>query len=381
VSGGASGASSSGGASGANAGTGGASGANGGNGGASGAPTVERLYVAGAATSGNGSVLTEYDVTTDPVTLKKGPSLTVDGLTSFLAFSPSGDRLYSTDENGGMLRSFKLDVTTGAPSVLNAVMTAGHPTHVAIDSGSHFVFGADYNEGKVEVVGLDATGALTTWVDAESPGSQTHEVVLSPDGKFAFVPCKGSDKVAQFHFDATTGALDANTPPSVASAGGAGPRHMAFGPQAGFAYVIDENGNTMETMAYDAAAGSFTRKGALTTLPSGFSGSSTAAEVAVAPSGRFLYGSNRIVNANGDIVIYAIAQDGSLSLVAHQDTHGMQPRHFSIDPTGKLLFVANLDSKSLAVFTLDVTTGKPTFVTQTDVAMQPYYAAVNPHAK
>jgi 6-phosphogluconolactonase len=360
---------------------GGASGMGGaaGSGGNTPATTAEKLYVAGAVVNGNGSIITEYDVKLDtPVTVTKGPSLNVDGLASFLAFSPSGDRLYATDENGGMLRSFKLDATTGAPTVLNAVMTAGHPTHVAVDSGAHFVFGADYNEGKVEVVGLDQSGALTSGVDSETPGSQTHEVVLSPDAKFAFVPCKGSDKVAQFEFNGATGALDANTPPSVASAGGAGPRHLAFGPGAKFAYVIDELGNTMETMAYDSGAGVFTRKGALTTLPSGFTGSSTAAEVAVSPSGRFLYGSNRIVNDNGDLVIYAIAQDGTLSLVGHESTRGVQPRHFSLDPSGKLLFVANLDSKTLVVFSIDDATGKLTFVTQMDAGMQPYYAGVNP---
>ncbi len=339
----------------------------------------ELLYVSGAATSGSGSVITVYEVALAPtVTLTKGPSLDVDGLASFLAFSPFGDRLYATDENLGMLRSFNLDATTGAPTVLNAVQTMGHPTHVAVDSAGHAVFGADYNEGKVEVVGIDVAGGLASNVDSETPGSQTHEVVLSPDGKFAFVPCKGSDKVAQFRLN-TTGALDANTPPSVASAGGAGPRHMAFGPDGRFAYVIDENGNTMETMAYDKPSGLLSRKTAVTTLPPNFSGSSTAAEVAVAPSGRFLYGSNRIVGADGDIVIYAIGQDGGLSLVGHESTRGQQPRHFSIDPTGQLLFVANLDSKTLVVFSIDGASGKLTFVTQVDAGMQPYFAGVNPY--
>jgi 6-phosphogluconolactonase len=353
------------------AGNGGA--ANGGAGGSG--PSHQRLYVAGQTNSG--SMITVYDVDPSTWMLSAPVSVSPPGLASFLAFSKSSYRLYATDEQQGLLRAYRQDPATGALTVLNAVMTAGHPTHVAVDPAGRFVFGADYNEGKVEVYGVDQMGALAaTSVDAETPGSQTHELVFSPDGKFAFVPCKGSDKVAQFKYDSTSGALDPNTPPSVASAQGAGPRHMAFTPDGRHAYVIDENGNTMETMEYDATAGTFNRNGAITTLPMGFNGSSTAAEVAVAPSGHFLYGSNRIVGMNGDIVIYSIGSDGTLTLVGHQDTHGQQPRHFSLDPTGKALFVANLDSSQVVVFRIDDTTGKLTFVAQTDVAMKPYFAGV-----
>jgi len=143
-------------------------------------------------------------------------------------------------------------------------------------------------------------------------------------------------------------------------------------------YVIDENGNTMETMTYDAAKGVFTRVGAVTTLPMGFSGTSTAAEVAVSPDGKFVYGSNRIEGANGDIVVFSVSADGSLTLVEHTDTHGQTPRHFSIDPAGRALFVANLDANQVAIFTIDGATGKLTFSTINDVGLSPYYVAVGP---
>jgi 6-phosphogluconolactonase len=319
-----------------------------------------------------------YEVDTTTWMPSKPVSVSPAGNASFLAFSASGGHLYATDEDQGMLRAYRLDATTGAPTTLNAVQTSGHPTHVAVSPDGLFVLGADYNEGKVEVVGADATGTLKTNVDTESPGSQAHEVVFSPDGKFVFVPCKGSDKIAQFRYNAATGALDPNTPPSVASAQGAGPRHMAFTPDGRYAYVIDELGNTMETLAYDAAGGTFSRKGAITTLPSGFSGSSSGAEVAVGPSGKFVYGSNRINGKNGDLVIYSIGTDGTLTLVGHEGTRGIQPRHFSIDPTGKALFVANVDSNNVIVFRIDDSTGKLTFVTQLDVAMAPQFAGIGP---
>ncbi len=96
----------------------------------------------------------------------------------------------------------------------------------------------------------------------------------------------------------------------------------------------------------------------------------------MAPSGRFIYGSNRISGASGDIVIFSIGRDGRLTLVGHQSTRGQTPRHLSVEPAGRALFVANLDSSQVVVFRVDATTGLLTFATQTDVGMKPYFAGV-----
>ena len=96
----------------------------------------------------------------------------------------------------------------------------------------------------------------------------------------------------------------------------------------------------------------------LSTLPAGFDGHSTCAEVQIAPSGRFLYGSNR---GHDSIVIYAVdAERGTLSLVGHESTRGKIPRNFEISPSGEFLAAANQDSNNVVMFRIDQGTGRLT---------------------
>src|SRR4029453_3159274 len=63
------------------------------------------------------------------------------------------------------------------------------------------------------------------------------------------------------------------------------------------------------------------------------------ADIHVAPSGRFLYLSNR---GHDSIAVYSIhPSTGALVLVELASTRGSWPRNFAIDPTGRFLFVAN----------------------------------------
>ena len=89
------------------------------------------------------------------------------------------------------------------------------------------------------------------------------------------------------------GTLTANRPAFTATKPGAGPRHLVFAPNGRQAYVINEINSTITLYAYDPTAGVLTELQTVSLLPQGFTGANTAAEIAVHPSGKFLYGSNR----------------------------------------------------------------------------------------
>src|SRR5690606_2285348 len=79
------------------------------------------------------------------------------------------------------------------------------------------------------------------------------------------------------------------------------------------------------------------------------------AEIQVAPSGRFVYGTNR---GHDSIVIYSVdAATGRLALVGHQATGGSTPRSFHVEPSGRLLLVANQGSDQVKSFRIDASTG------------------------
>jgi 6-phosphogluconolactonase len=179
---------------------------------------------------------------------------------------------------------------------------------------------------------------------------------VSPDNRFAFAADLGLDKVLVYRFNADKGSLTPNDPPAGVVPPGSGPRHFAFHPNGRYAYVINEMKSTVTVFEYDAGKGALRATQTLSTLPEGFTGNTSTAEVLVHPSGKFLYGSNR---GHDSISIFSInPANGQLTLVGHEPTQGKNPRNFGIHPNGKFLIAANQDSDSLVVFRIDENTGR-----------------------
>jgi 6-phosphogluconolactonase len=121
--------------------------------------------------------------------------------------------------------------------------------------------------------------------------------------------------------------------------------------------------STLTTFAYDPEHGALKAVQTVSTLPADFHGKNTAAEVAVHPSGKFIYGSNR---GDDSIAVFAVdEQSGRLNFVERHSTRGKIPRCFAIDPTGQYLIAANQDSDSIVVFRINAQTGQLTWTGQT----------------
>ena len=138
---------------------------------------------------------------------------------------------------------------------------------------------------------------------------------------------------------------------------GAGPRHLAFSHDGKTLYVIDELNATVTVLAYDPAAGRIGQAlQTISTEPPGYSGPHSTAEIAVHPSGRFLYGSNRGAQS---IVGYRIdAATGKLSVIGFAGQGVNFPRNFAIDPGGRWLFVANQKADNIVQFEINLETGE-----------------------
>jgi len=94
----------------------------------------------------------------------------------------------------------------------------------------------------------------------------------------------------------------------------------------------------------------------ISSLPETFHGHDDAAEIAVHPSGKFLYASNR---GHDSIAVFAIDQDkGTLTPTEYAPTKGASPRNFEIAPGGSLLFAANEKSDNIVLFRIHPKTGR-----------------------
>ena len=262
------------------------------------------------------------------------------------------------------MSAFRIDPETGELTFLN--MKASHgtdPCHLIVDKTGRNLLVANFASGSVCVLPIAADGSLKdasefiqhrgSSVDPKrQTGPHAHAVAIDAANRYVFVAELGLDKVMIYEFDAEQGKLTPNkNQRSVGVAPGAGPRQLVMHPNGRFAYVINELNSTMSAYGYDPANGTLSELQTLSTLPKDFTGQSSCAEVQIAPSGRFLYGSNR---GHDSIVIYAVDdKDGRLTLVGHESTRGKTPRNFEVSPTGEFLAAANQESDTVVMFRID----------------------------
>lgn len=306
-----------------------------------------------AYVSGYGPNIDRYDV--DRTT----GALTASGSVPAFSASPSflaihGLHLYAASESANQIGAYAIAPSSGALTFINAVSSGGTgPAHVSVDASGAFVLAANYGNGAIAVLPVRGDGGVMPATQNPNAGANAHQILTGPGNKAVLVPCKGTDRVVQYTFDATTGALTANG--TVMTAAGAGPRHLAFRPDGLTAYLVNENDSTLVTLAFDRNTGKLSAQGTVSTRAAGATGSNTGAEVAVHPNGSFVYASNR---GDNTLAVFSIApSSGQVSLVGHVPTGGMTPRMFAIDPAGAWLYVANQNSNNVITFAIDAQTG------------------------
>ncbi len=295
----------------------------------------------------------------------------------FFDLAADGKFLYAADEinnfegkRAGSVGAYSIHAGTGKLTLLNEHSSVGDgPCHVLIDHTGKDALIANYGGGSIAVLPIEADGKLdeaSSFIQHEgksiNPDRQekphAHSMALDPANHFAFACDLGLDKVMIYRFDAEHGKLTPNEPPFAAIKPGSGPRHMTFSADARFAYLINEMACTVNVFAYDAKRGALHELQTISTLPADFKGQNTDAEIALHPSGKFLYGSNR---GDNSIAVFAVdPAEGTLTFVQRQSVLGKTPRNFGIDPTGKFLLDANQDSHNLVLFSINPQTGELT---------------------
>lgn len=294
---------------------------------------------------------------------------------AFLALHPSLPYLYAVNEvrefagqPAGGVSAFAIHPTTGRLALLNQQSSGGAgPCHLSVDATGRCVLVANYGGGSVAVLPIGADGSLGERSDfVQHHGSSVnprrqdkpyaHSITPDPTNRCALACDLGADRVLVYRLDPAAGRLTPNATPWIATQPGAGPRHLAFHPNGRYLYAINELNSTLVAYAYDPEHGDLAELQTVSTTPASFTGENWPADVHVAASGLFVYGSNR---GHDSIVIFAIdPATGQLSLVGHAPTEGRWPRNFALDPTGTCLLVANQESDSIVTFRLDCETGR-----------------------
>ena len=328
---------------------------------------AQRIYlIAGTYTSSNSEGIYVFDWNEAKGTASKRTSIFTSN-PSFLAVNPSKTHLYSVNENNpGTVSSFAFDTASVQLRFLNAVSSKGiHPCYIAVHPSGQWVVTGNYSGGGLTLFEVRSDGSLSDPVQnlqhsgrsidtVRQKKSHVHATFFSPDGRFLFVPDLGTDQVVVYPFNTKEGTI-ANTEKQIIEiTAGGGPRHLAIHPSGNYLYVLEELSGFVSV--FQQTKGNWAGLQRITSLPAGYAGGISAADIHLSADGNYLYCSNR-GDANLLTVFRVQPNGGTLSPIQHLSCGGKKPRNFGIDPSGSWLVVANQESNDLILFKRDVNTG------------------------
>jgi 6-phosphogluconolactonase (cycloisomerase 2 family) len=324
-----------------------------------------------------GSVLTIWDLDVDAATVTKRNTVTLPGFITEATLHPSqkiiyivwgkfpgGFQIHSQPHEHGM-SAFRIDPATGAltphgPSV-SLGNTPGYISAVTTDIPGRYVLASDSDPSRISVHRLMADGTIGE--EIVSPGKldfgiHAHQIRMDPSNQTVVLPCRGDSangkelpgSLKLFAF--TDGILTQRQ--SISFDFNA--RHMDFHPSGQWDYFTTERQNKLlvyERMQNGSLGKQLYSKDTLSkpgTVPPG----QVAGTVHVHPNGRFVYVANRAsgtttvdgkrVWAGGEnsIAVFSINQStGEPTLIQNMDTRGLHPRTFALDPSSRVIVAAN----------------------------------------
>lgn len=330
-----------------------------------------------------GPALTLYQIDVEDAGLTRQGTIMLPGNVQYVWRHPSAPFLYVASSNGGssslgikgdshFLSALRIDPGSGAltahgpPAALMA-----RPIHLSLDRTGSYALVAYNNPSGVTVHRIAADGTVGEEVkQATRPdgGTFAHQIRATPANDAAILVTRGNDAAGGKPED--PGALklfsfkdsQLTNRGSVAPNGGYGfgPRHLDFHPSLPLAYVSRERENKLNV--YRLQQASVLDPQALfikDTLaePGHIRSRQAAGTVHVHPNGRYVYVGNRAsdtVDFNGkqvfpggenSIAVFAIdPSSGEPTLIQNADVHGIHPRTFALDPSGKMLVAATIQA-------------------------------------
>ena len=298
---------------------------------------------------------------------------------SFLTVDAAGKYLYAVNELDtyqgeptGAISSFAINRSTGKLTLLNEIPSRGAaPAHITIDRTGKYALVSNYDGGSLAVSPILADGKLGDPTDVvqhhgssvnpdRQAAAHVHEIVMSPDNRFAISTDLGLDQVFTYAFDSATGKLGRD-PRILKVTPGSGPRHVAFAPNGQpdgqFVYLLSELSSTVSVLSRDSSTGAMAVLQTVHLAPEDIDPAKKwAAEIELSRTGKYLYASNRADNL---LAVYSV--NSKTGLIAPRQTVPLPnktPRNFALDPTGRWLWDANQESDNIVLFRVSASSGR-----------------------
>jgi 6-phosphogluconolactonase len=329
-----------------------------------------------------GPAFTRYQIDIDGAGLSRQSTVMLPANIQYVWRHPSAPFLYVATSNGGsaslgikgdrhFLSALRIDLGSGALTAHGEpAALASRPIHMSLDRTGAYALVAYNNPSGVTVHRIAADGTVGEEVRqaaALDGGIFAHQIRTTPANDAAILVTRGNDAAggkpedpgALKLFSFTDGQLTNRG--SVAPNGGYGfgPRHLDFHPSLPLVYVSLERENKLNVYRLKDGALDPQTLFSKDTLaePDNIRSRQAASTVHVHPDGRHVYVGNRASDTvdfagkkvfpggENNIAVFAIdPSSGEPTLIQNADVRGIHPRTFSLDPSGRMLVAANLQT-------------------------------------
>lgn len=248
----------------------------------------------------------------------------------------------------------------------NMLMLPERPIHLAIDEKENYVVVVFNHSGSLRVYELNEDGSPKGEVRQKEPlhaGVFTYQAIFLPGNRRVLAAARGNEAhdgheeerggVYTFSFDEESGQMKAVS--MLPAPAGLGPRDFAVYPGGKIIALAMERGACLET--HELNSESLGRKlDCVVTLAKDENievHRQRGGGAIFHPSGKFIYATNRaddtrrvgddeyLDSGENNIAAYAVKEDGSLRLLRHLSSHGVEAKSLAIDPSGSLLVIGH----------------------------------------
>jgi 6-phosphogluconolactonase len=292
-----------------------------------------------------------------------------------LAISPDKKRLFAGLRNEPFsVTTFTIDRKSGKLTRVGSGPLPDSMAYLRVDATGKYLASAAYFGHRVAISPIGPDGIVQAAKQIVPTQPNAHCVAFDPTNRYLLHTSLGGDLVYQEKFDAKTGQLTPNTPPTVSVKAKSGPRHLTFAPNKKFVYMVDELDAAIYVFPWDAKTGTLKKEVQVASaLPAGFTGKPWAADIHLTPDGKYLYASERTTST-----LAAFKVDAKTGMLTPIETTATdkQPRGFNIDPSGRYLLSTGQVSNTMTAFAIDKKTGKLTKLKEYPVGKNPNWVEV-----
>lgn len=311
----------------------------------------------------------------------------------YFAVNSAGNRLYATcgavpgEARGtnGAIAAFAIEEGFSLKLLSLKTFPFSIPCHISLSHDEKALVFAEYSAAHAGVIGIGENGAFEdadpVIVHHEGKGpnpkrqeaAHAHCAVLSPDDSLLLVCDLGQDRVFAYDFTNWRKGLVRVPGSDIATAPGAGPRHLIFSGSGKSAYLVNELTSTVQSFNFDGRV--FTPLQTLSMLPENCNCETKAAAIRISPDGKWLLASNR---GHDSIAAFRISERGTLSSPVISRLAGSFPRDFAFVPNTNFVFAGHKMSDELAMYAFNPENGELTITGQTLQSERPLAIAYIP---